>query len=577
MTAQTQNSQSSQKSSQKSSKRRNQSWDQKLEKTLGGLKFAVILLSIFAFFMVIGTFCESYYGTDFANRVVYKTWFFMLLQFGMFISIIFAAFLRLPPKKRLYGFYTIHAGLIIIGAGSFMTYYAGVDGSIVLPPNSPSRDVILSDDVIKMRFETDGRVVTYKLPYTAFGKNIGESYDGIKLTRYLPFADKVFHWKEARDKYDASEPIHSTQYFLKNAFTTQDVTLSLHPEAIDFDSNATLGPLTLHYLPSTLAKCFGRNNPSKLILWDKQEGACFTPEEREISIQTTQQGSRFLVYKKGDIYYSFFPDMSPWPLDEKMKVMRGGSIRIFSKKLFEDSPNLFLFGSATSWYDKDEELWNFHDYSKDGKTVVLPWMALEVTMMDHKEFEVPTMIPTEVLPIQKKNQMIKGQTRALEIEVQGNNYWVTNETPVQLLINGRKVVFYLEKESLTLPFEFVLTKFNMEKDPGTNRPASYESFVRLFTSEGTQNHHIFMNNPMKYMGFTFYQASYQQDRQGNYISTLSVNVDPGRPFKYAGSLMLVFGSIWHYFLNYRKRKKKNITPLIRGVADNDSNQENVNA
>ncbi len=539
----------------------------KIERALGGLKFAVILLLIFAVMMIIGTFCESYYGTDFANRVVYKTWFFMLLQFGMFLSIVFAAFLRLPPKKRLYGFYTIHAGLVIIGAGSFMTYYAGVDGSIMLPPNTPSRDVILSDDIVKMRFETDGRVVTYKLPYTAFGKDLGENYDGIKLGRYLPFADKEFQWLSAKEKYPKTEPLHSTKYFLKNAFTTQDITLSLHPEAIDFESNATLGPLTVHYLPSTLASCFGRNNESKLILWDKEEGTCFTPEEKKISIQTTEQGNRFLVYPKNGIYYSFFPDMSPWPLNEEMKVIRGGSLRVFSKKLFEDSPNLFLFGTATSWYDKDEKTWNFQDFVKEDKTALLPWMGLEVTMMEHNENQVPSLVPTEVLPIQKNNQMIKGQTRALQIEVQEKKYWVTTDTPVQLLINGKKVVFYLEKESLTLPFEFVLTEFKMEKDPGTNRPASYESFVRLFTSEGTFNHHIFMNNPLKYLGFTFYQASYSQDREGNYISTLSVNVDPGRPFKYAGSLMLVFGSMWHYFLNYRKRKKKNITPLVRGVED----------
>ena len=544
-----------------------QSLTSKIEKALGGLKFAVILLLIFAVLMIIGTFCESYYGTDFANRVIYKTWFFMLLQFGMFLSIVFAAFLRLPPKKRLYGFYTIHAGLVIIGAGSFMTYYAGVDGSILLPPNSPSRDVILSDDIIKMRFETDGRVVTYKLPYTSFGTDLNEDYDGIKLGRYLPFADKEFQWRPAREVYPKTEPIHSTKYFLKNAFTTQDITLSLHPEAIDFESNASLGPLTVHYLPSTLSSCFGLNNPSKLILWDKEEGTCFTPEEKKISIQTTEQGKRFLVYQKDDIYYSFFPDMSPWPLNEDMKVIRGGSLRIFSKQLFEDSPNLFLFGTATSWFDKDEGKWNFQDFQKEDKTALLPWMGLEVTMMEHNDNQVPSLVPVEVLPIQKNNQMIKGQTRALQIEVQGKKYWVTTDTPVQLLINGRKVVFYLEKESLTLPFEFVLTEFKMEKDPGTNRPASYESFVRLFTSEGTFNHHIFMNNPLKYLGFTFYQASYSQDREGNYLSTLSVNVDPGRPFKYAGSLMLVLGSMWHYFLNFRKRKKKNITPLVPGVED----------
>lgn len=553
----------------------------KIEKTLGGLKLAVILLSLFAILMTVGTFCESYYGTDFANRVIYKTWFFMLLQFGMFISIVFAAFLRLPPKKRLYGFYTIHAGLVIIGAGSFMTYYAGIDGSIVLPPNSPSREVILSDDVIKMRFESDARVVTYKLPYAAFGTDIDEEYEDIKLKRYLPFAEKEFEWHKARENYDDHGPIHSSQYFLKNPFVTEDITLSLHPEAIDFDSSATLGPLNVHYLPASLAKCFQLNNSSKLILWDKEEESCFTPEQKNIEIKNTQDGKRFLVYQKGNRFYSFFPDMSPWPLDDKMEAVRGGALRIFSKKLFEKSPNLFLFGQATSWYDKDEDKWNFQSFtaSKDSKTAFLPWMGLEVTLLEHSENKVPTLMPTEVLPIQKNNEVIKGNTRALELEVKGKSYWVTNDTPVQLLIDGKKVVFFLEKESLTLPFEFVLTKFNMEKDPGTKRPASYESFVRLFTSEGTQEHHIYMNNPLKHMGFTFYQASYSQDRDKNYISTLSVNVDSGRPFKYAGSLMLVFGSMWHYFLNYRKRKKKNITPLVPGVEDDEillSENKNTN-
>lgn len=138
---------------------------------------------------------------------------------------------------------------------------------------------------------------------------------------------------------------------------------------------------------------------------------------------------------------------------------------------------------------------------------------------------------------------------------------------MQLLINGKKVVFYLQKESLTLPFELVLTRFKMDTDPGTTRAASYESFVRLFSNDGPSDHHIFMNNPLKVQGFTFYQASYSQDRQGNYSSTLSVNVDPGRPFKYAGSLMLVFGSMWHYWLNYRKKKKKNVTPLVGGLEE----------
>ncbi len=63
-----------------------------------------------------------------------------------------------------------------------------------------------------------------------------------------------------------------------------------------------------------------------------------------------------------------------------------------------------------------------------------------------------------------------------------------------------------------------------------------------------------MNNPLKYQNFTFYQASYFQSQEGPMGSILSVNFDPGRPWKYLGSLLLVFGSIWHYFLRRKHIK-----------------------
>ncbi len=541
----------------------------KIERTLGGLKFAVIILTLFAIGMIVGTFFESYYGTDFANRTVYKTWFFMLIQAGMGISIVFAVFVRLPPKKRLYGFYTIHAGLVTIGAGSFMTYYAGVDGSLLLPPNTPNREVILSDDVLKIRFPDEGRVVSFKLPYTGFETRVGETYQGIELGRYLPFADKNFKWIKEKRSYSNIDTRHSSKYSVANEMVAQEFTLSLHPESVDYESTLTMGPLTVHYLPESLAPCFGRNNPSKLILWDRTKSECFTPEERDISIQKAESGNRFLAFNHGDKVMAFFPDVSPWPFNEQKQVERGANLRIFSKTLFEEKPNLFLFGKTSAYYIADKEKWTSHELTK-GKPLELPWMGFDLVLEEHSDKDVPANIPEGVLPIQKNNEMIKGNTRSLELIVQGNSYWVSNDTPVQLLINGKRVVFSLQKESLTLPFEFVLTQFKMDKDPGTNRPASYESFVRLFTEDGPSNHHIYMNNPLKHSGFTFYQASYSQDRQGNYSSTLSVNVDPGRPFKYAGSLMLVLGSMWHYWLNFRKKKKKKkVTPLMAALQEED--------
>ena len=69
---------------------------------------------------------------------------------------------------------------------------------------------------------------------------------------------------------------------------------------------------------------------------------------------------------------------------------------------------------------------------------------------------------------------------------------------------------------------------------------------------------ISMNNPLKYDGFTFYQASFEQDDMGNpTASILSVNNDPGRFLKYLGSMLLVLGSIHLFYMKRRKVKVQN--------------------
>ncbi len=62
-----------------------------------------------------------------------------------------------------------------------------------------------------------------------------------------------------------------------------------------------------------------------------------------------------------------------------------------------------------------------------------------------------------------------------------------------------------------------------------------------------------MNHPLKYDHLTFYQASYFETEKGH-GSVLSVNYDPGRWIKYLGSLLLVFGAIWHFAFIKRKEK-----------------------
>ncbi len=505
--------------------------------------------------MIIGTFLESYYGTDFANRTVYKTWAFMLIQFGMLMSIIFAAFLRLPPKKRLYGFYTIHAGLIIIGVGSMITYIAGVDGSITLAPNEPSRSVVLSKDVLKFTYPEDGKQVTSELPFTAFATPINDTYEGINVVEYIPFAQGEFVWTDSINSYPADAPIHSSKYFFKNPFAEEEILLTLHPESSsEFQSTMPMGPLTFNYMPEKLADCFELPSASGIIIWNAENGDCFTPEQKNFPVKATSANNRFLVVPMNGKLLTFFPDFSPYPVDTSFQVDQKSTIRSFSKKVFEEKPNLFLFGKKLAFYSKEDKKWLVQNIELKGKSVALPWMGAEITLIEHQEKLVPFHLPVAVVPIQKNGAVIKGDIRAVRLEIMGKEYWATNYSPLSLMIGGKKVIIEVTKENLTLPFEVALSQFKMDKDPGTNNPASYESFVKLFDDGKMTDHHVFMNNPLKHSGFTFYQASYQQDSAGNYHSTLAVNVDQGRPLKYLGSLMLVLGGIWHYNLNKKKKK-----------------------
>ncbi len=528
---------------------------EKLEKNLGGLKFAVILILLFSVMMIVGTFMESYYGTDFASRLVYKRAPFMFLQFLMLLSIIFAVFLRLPPKKRLKGFYTIHAGLVTIWIGAFITWYSGVDGAIQLFPNEPSRTIILNDDLLRIRFPGEDKVVTKKLPYTAFESRIDESYEELTFGRYLPYAEFNEEWRKSKLPTEDEQRI-SSEYIISNPNVTQKFTLSLHPDAIDFESSLSMGLLNINYLPTALAPCFGMNNESRVIIWDSTENRCKTLEDLGLNLQKTTQGNRFFVLKENDIPLAFFPDVSPWPMDSEFKVMTGHRYRVFSKTLFEEKPHLFLFGKRAAYFDNDQGQWTSKEFSEVGSTIDLPWMGFELKLTKHSHTDYPVKIPHYTLPIQKNGALIKGASKALEVTVRGETYWVTDTQPLGLMIDARRVQIELGKESLTLPFEFILTRFKMDTDPGTNNPASYESFVKLFTKDGPENHHIFMNNPLKYAGFTFYQASYTPLQNGGYASTLSANVDQGRALKYLGSLLVVLGAIWHYFLNRSRYQKR---------------------
>ena len=308
-------------------------------------------------------------------------------------------------------------------------------------------------------------------------------------------------------------------------------------------------------MPSNLSACFVTNTPDGIIIWNGETTECISPMPDQIKKKKNISGKTMAEVDFLGKKILFLPEMSPLPLDEKFELNEKSPYRVFSKKLFEKSPHLFLFGQHVAYFNRETSLWEGSPIERD-QEVALPWMGFKVKLLEHRKDAYATMIPTYIKPIQENSQVIEGDMKALEVEIDGQTFWVTSNEPVAFNQNDERIRFEIGKKTITLPYELVLDQFKMDTDPGTSTPASFESYVTLFKgNKGSSKHHIFMNNPLKHENFTFYQASYFQTQAGPYGSVLSVNFDPGRPWKYLGSLLLVLGSIWHYFLRRKHLAK----------------------
>lgn len=107
-----------------------------------------------------------------------------------------------------------------------------------------------------------------------------------------------------------------------------------------------------------------------------------------------------------------------------------------------------------------------------------------------------------------------------------------------------------------LEFRLRLLRFEMQVDRGTNKPATYTSFVQLFDPELNlhgDNRVITMNQPLTHRGFKVYQSDYRfllYDDVGRpvYYSGFTVGRDPGLWLKYLGSAMLALGIACMFYM-----------------------------
>jgi hypothetical protein len=95
------------------------------------------------------------------------------------------------------------------------------------------------------------------------------------------------------------------------------------------------------------------------------------------------------------------------------------------------------------------------------------------------------------------------------------------------------------------PFSISLLQVTHEKYPGTEIPKNFASRVRLKDEAGHEDREvvIFMNNPLRHGGLTFYQ--YQMNAAGK-MSAFQVVRNPGWLLPYVACIMMGVGLIWQF-------------------------------
>jgi hypothetical protein len=123
--------------------------------------------------------------------------------------------------------------------------------------------------------------------------------------------------------------------------------------------------------------------------------------------------------------------------------------------------------------------------------------------------------------------------------------------PQSFIHEGRTYSLAMRNRRHYLPYSVTLKKFSHDVYPGTDIPKNFSSLVRLNNpARGEQRDVlIYMNQPLRYEGKAFYQASFGK---GDTMSVLQVVENPGWLLPYISCILITLGLLVHFGITLRR-------------------------
>lgn len=471
-----------------------QNFAEKIWKILVSLKFAVLVMLALTLALIAATFIESNLDTKTAQYFVYRSWWFFVIL-GMFGALILAvAISRLPWKKKHIPFLMAHAGILMILAGSWVTYTNGIDGNLQLTEGEVSSSVELDQQVVV--FKKDENMSSIEFPWMP--QSVASRFKSIQ---YDDFGIRV-------DQF-ISDSVPNFQFLPSSDFPTEKAGAAVQVRIL----GAPMGGAPEFWMWA--------GDPA----WATQKmgPARFLIRSEEIKMPPPEQGEarfEFIVSSKGELS---FLAISPRGETKKGKI-----------KLSDQEPTVIHPGWKMPIQVQLKKFLpkavNKTEYVIAKERSENPVPAIRISLIDNPASSLWLSLGDRAEFLNQKNEKVSVgyfQKRVI--------------LPFALRLKN---------------FEMKNNPGTMDPASYASHVQVIENFQKTQADlDALPVHTIQMNEPLKVQHYTFYQASYIPDFPKITTTVLSVNYDPGRFLKYSGSLLLVLGSILLYLSKVVVRKK----------------------
>lgn len=584
---------------------------------LGSLAIAVPLLIAIAVVLAWGTIYEAHYGTAVVQRFIYHAWWFQALLAFLALNLAVAALERYPWERRHAPFVLAHLGIILILAGGIIGSRWGIEGQLIIPEGEAERLLETPENVLVVqqpnpglqavvptRFESQASV---QAPNLAVPVTLEDRTIQLTVDRYYP--DAVMEEEITNDN-----PMENPAAQIRLAHNEQEDTtwlFSRDPERFGVGWGEAhvlfLEPQTSEQLEQLLGRAEADTHPRGIVSI-KLPGMSEPFEIRvpqEVGQAVAVHGTPYHV-----LFKDYFPDFvitEQGPVSRSLEPKNPAVSFVLSGPEGSDAYLLFaLHPEFQQVHGFTHQIPVEVRYTHAGAGVALPpncigllrapsgsLMAVLTGHGAEREVVDPVTVGTRYThpwlgyqfdvaasyPNAAVRQRVTNRSHEVHAEAvhligregeQTAETWLSLRGSAQLDLGREPLLVEYRPAQRPLPFTVKLLDFRKIDYPGTQMAAGFESDVELTdTQRGIiLMRTIRMNHPLRYRGFSLYQASYIPGApltragagpgppggraaagEGPVDTTvLSVRNDPGTPLVYGGFFIVILGVVSMFVL-----------------------------